>query len=215
METHKIDTLIKNALNDSENFYDSEALNAKERIWNQIHLQKQKKPLYIRLLAAASILLFIGLSVVTFSNIKYKTTINVLAESNAHLKNVLQSNSQKSLTRKEDIPASYKTVTDTIYVKQKVVEYKPLVTTTYITDTVYVKQIEYVEKEQNTNLTAVNENISLSSSPRKIGENNYLSEIILSNVEAGKKENGKKIQIKFGGNRAQTKNGILAFTAKL
>ena len=66
MEKNKLDSLIKNALNESDNFYDSEAINAKERIWNHIQPQKQVKPLFHWLPAAASILLFVGLSVVTF-----------------------------------------------------------------------------------------------------------------------------------------------------
>ena len=63
MENHKLDSLIKNAINESDNFYDSEAISAKKRIWNHIRPQKQVKPLSLSLLAAASILLLIGLSV--------------------------------------------------------------------------------------------------------------------------------------------------------
>ena len=214
MEKHKIDSLIKNAINESDNFYDSEAVNAKERIWNQIQPQKQVKQLFPWLLAAASILLFVGLSVVTFYNIKYKATINTLVESNTLLKNNLLLNKQNLLANKEVIGASERQITDTIYIEKKVIEYKPLVTTKHITDTVYVKQIVYVEKEQDASLIAVNENASSSDSGTKIINNNYESEIIISNNEAVEKKKVKGIKIKFGGNRSQNREGTLALRTK-
>ena len=211
MEKHKIDSLIKNAINESDNFYDSEAINAKERIWNQIQPQKQVKPLFPWLLAAASILLFVGLSVVTFYNIKYKSTINTLVESNTLLKNDLSISKQNLLTKKETVAAAYRQTTDTVYIEKKIVEYKALVTTQRITDTVYVKQIVYVEKEQDANLIAVNENSSSSDSSSKTIEDNYQSDIIISSNDAIEKKKSKKMRIKFGGNRTQIKEGTLAF----
>ena len=118
MEKHKLDSLIKKALNESDNFYDSEAISAKNRIWNHIHPQKQVKPLFIRLLAAASILLLIGLSVVSFSNMRYKSTINKLVESNTLLKNDLLLNNQKLLTKEETAVTSNRHSVDTIYVEK-------------------------------------------------------------------------------------------------
>ena len=211
MKKHKIDSLIKNAVNESDNFYDSEAINAKERIWNHIQPQKQVKPLFPWLLAAASILLFVGLSVVTFYNIKYKSTINTLVESNTLLKNDLSISKQNLLTKKETVATAYRQTTDTVYIEKKIVEYKALVTTQRITDTVYVKQIVYVEKEQDANLIAVNENSSSSDSSSKIIEDNYQSDIIISSNDAIEKKKSKKMRIKFGGNRTQIKEGTLAF----
>ena len=211
MKKHKIDSLIKNAVNESDNFYDSEAINAKERIWNHIQPQKQVKPLFPWLLAAASILLFVGLSVVTFYNIKYKSTINTLVESNTLLKNDLSISKQNLLTKKETVATAYRQTTDTVYIEKKIVEYKALVTTQRITDTVYVKQIVYVEKEQDANLIAVNENSSSSDSSSKTIEDNYQSDIIISSNDAIEKKKSKKMRIKFGGNRTQIKEGTLAF----
>ena len=211
MEKHKIDSLIKNAVNESDNFYDSDAINARERIWNHIQPQKQVKPLFPWLLAAASILLFVGLSVVTFYNIKYKSTINTLVESNTLLKNDLSISKQNLLTKKETLATAYRQTTDTVYIEKKIVEYKALVTTQRITDTVYVKQIVYVEKEQDANLIAVNENSSSSDSSSKTIEDNYQSDIIISSNDAIEKKKSKKMRIKFGGNRTQIKEGTLAF----
>jgi len=213
MEEHKIDSLVKKALNKSENFYDAEAIKAENRIWNQIHPQKQVKPLYIRFLAAASILLFIGLSAVTLYNMKQKSAINELVESNVLLQKDLMIYKQNSLVTKEPIVASYKPATDTIYI-EKQVHQKPLVTTQYIIDTVYIKQIIYVEKEPEVNLITVNDTpSSLDSSSIRI-KNNYQSDIIISNNESAKKKKPKKMKIKFGGNRSQNRKGALALTTK-
>jgi len=211
MEKNKLDSLIKNALNESDNFYDTEAIDAKERIWNHIQPQKQVKPLFPWLLAAASILLFVGLSVVTFYNIKYKSTINSLVESNTLLKNDLSKSKQNLLLKKETVTTAYRQKTDTIYIEKKIVEYKPFVTTQHITDTVYVKQIVYVEKERDTNLVVVNENASSSESSTNSIESNYQSDIIINSKEVVEKKKSKKIRIKFGGNRSQIKEGTLAF----
>lgn len=214
MEKHNIDSLIKNALNESDDFYDSEAINAKDRIWNHIQHKKQVKPIFLRLLAAASILLFIGLSAVTFSNMKHKSTINTLVESNTLLKNDLFITKQNLLIKKETTAIPNRQIFDTIYVEKKIIEYKPVVATKHITDTVYIKQIVYVEKEPDANLITANENSSSADSSSKTIENNYESEIIISNNEAVEKKKVKGIKIKFGGNRSQTRGGALALRTK-
>ena len=213
MEEHKIDSLLKKVLNESENFYDAEALKAENRVWNQIHPQKQEKPLFIRFLAAASILLFIGLSAVTFYNMKHRSVINELVESNVLLKKDLMIYKQNLLTKKETMAASYKPPTDTIYIEKKVFQ-KPQITTQHITDTVYIKQIIYVEKQPEANSITVNDTSSSLDSSRTRIKNNYQSDIIISNNEFLKKKKQKKMKIKFGGNRSQNRKGTLALTTK-
>lgn len=216
METHKIDSIIKKAINESENHYDSEANIAKERIWNHIQLQKQNqsKQSLLRFLAAASILLFIGLSIITISNIRNRNTINTLVELNFKLKNEALISNKNNL-RQESIIASNVNIHDTIFIEKKVIKYTPLITAKQITDTVYIQQIVYVEKEHEPALVISNENNSSKDSiPRTIG-NNYKSEIIISNKESLKAEKGKKFQIKFGGNIDHINSGTLAFTTNL
>jgi hypothetical protein len=216
METHKIDSVIKKAINESENYYDSEANIAKERIWNHIQFQKQNqsKPILLRLLVAASILLFISISIIAISNIRNRNTINTLVELNRKLKNEAAINVKNTL-KKESIVATNVSKHDTVIIEKKVIEYKPLVTTKQITDTVYIQQIVYVEKEQKPALLIKNENnYSTDSIIQTIG-NNYKSEILISNNESLKREKGKKFQIIFGGNKDQINSGTLAFTTKL
>lgn len=204
METHKIDSIIRNAINGSEDHYDSEADHAKERIWNQIRLQKQNhsKPALLRLLVAASILLSISLSVATISNIRNRNTINSLVELNREL-------------RKESATATNVSIHDTITVEKKVIEYKPVVTTKQITDTVYIRQIVYVEKEQEPVLLATDEINSSTDSISQTTGNNHISEIFITSNESLGKERRRKFQIKFGCNKDQANSGTLAVTTNL
>jgi hypothetical protein len=216
METHKIDSIIKKVIRESENFYDSEATNAKERIWHHVQLKKQNqaKPLVFRLLVAASILLFIGLSILTISNIKNRNTINTLVELNSALREETAIINRKSLLN-EPLAANNAKIHDTIYIEKKVVEYRPIVTTKQITDTVYIQQIVYVEKEPQPASLEVDENRRPVDSVSHTIGNNYKSEITIRNSESTKREKGNKIQLKFGSNSDQTNRGTLAFTTEL
>ena len=213
METHKIDLIIKKAINESENFYDSEANNAKERIWNHVQLQKQNvsKPILFRLLVAASILLFISLSIISISNIRNRNTINTLVELNRELRNEATIKNKKFSIKKETLSTTKVNKHDTIYIEKKVVEYIPLVATKQITDTVYIQQIVYVEKEQNPTSLAVNNYSTPTDTIVKTIENNYKAEILISNNESLKR---KKFQLIFGSNKDQINSGTLAFTTK-
>ncbi|MBK8805266.1 MAG: hypothetical protein IPO21_00910 [Bacteroidales bacterium] len=215
METHKIDSVIKKAINESENYYSSDANIAKERIWNHIQREKQNqsKPIMLRLLVAASILLFISLSIITISNIRNRNTINTLVELNRKLKNEATIN-VKNTIKKESIIATNVIIHDTIIIEKKVIEYKPLATTKHFTDTVYIQQIVYVKQEQKPDFLITNEkNCSTDSVIQKTG-NNYKSEILISNNQSLKRKKVKKIQIKFGGNKDQIDSGTLAFTKR-
>ena len=204
METHKIDSIIKKAIDGSENHYDSEADAAKDRIWNQIQLQEpnRSKPVLLRLLAVACILLLIGLSAITISNIRHRNTIDTLVELNHKL-------------QIESATAHNVIVRDTVIIQNKVIEYKPLITTKHITDTVYIQKTVYVEKEQKPALSMANEHISSTDSIIQTAGNNYKSEILIRNKESLREENTKKLRIKFGSNREQANSGSLAFRTNL
>jgi hypothetical protein len=177
MEKHKLDSLIKNKIKESNDFYDSDAQLAKERIWSQVKPEKKVIPLFYRLLAVASILLLLGLSVMTFYNVQYKSTIDKLVESNTQLK----LNKQNFQTKNETVATPSVQVTDTVYVEKTIVEIKPVITTKYITDTVYLKQIVYADKSQNGNLEIANEIESNSNSIDGINENSDQTEEVVSN----------------------------------
>jgi hypothetical protein len=184
MEKHKLDSLIKKAINESNDFYDSDAEFAKERIWNKVKTQKKVIPLFYRLLLVASILLLIFLSVTTFSNLQYKSSIEKLVETNNQLKldkENLQSNKNLSLSSATE-------KIDTVYIEKKTSELKPIVTTKYITDTIYLKQIVYVEKNSDSKLNSSTEIASSSNSESKTNAIDTLTVRTITNSNFTDKE---------------------------
>lgn len=215
METHDIDSIFRKAIHESGNFYDSEANDAKERIWNEVQGQKQSKPFLFRLLVAACILLFFSTTVISISNIRNRTHINSLVELNKKLEDAAAKNNNKPAINKESAIAANVRFTDTIYIEKKVIVNKPIVTTQRITDTVYIKQMVYIEKEQTPELLTT---IEIKNSPdptTQTTESHQETEIIISNNEPVNKKKRRKLQIKFGGNKNQASSETLAFNRKL
>ncbi|PLX21410.1 MAG: hypothetical protein C0599_07990 [Salinivirgaceae bacterium] len=215
METNKLDSFFKKAITESENYYDSKADDAKENIWNHIQLQSQSKSkIYLlRLLVAASIVLFIGLSILTILNIQNRNTINTLAELNRKLKNEVEENLNNNL--KNESIAANTIIHDTLVVEKKIVEYHPVIKTERITDTVYVEQIVYVEKEQTPVLIATNDNLHSTDSLIQSTGNNYKTEILISKNEPVKKKKRKRFQFRFGNSKNQINDGALALKTNL
>jgi len=217
METHNIDSMVKKVVDESMNFYDLEANKAKERIWDQVKLQRQNHPRFIlvRSLVAACILFFISTSIISIAYIKTNKSIKTLAELNSALKNNATVNDQNTFNIKEPVIASNIKSTDTIYIERKVIVLKPVNITKHVIDTVYISKIIYVEKEQAQILLTDNENLITTNSNNQTHTNNYATSILISNNELIKKEKRKKLQIKFGGNKDQINNGKLSFIVKL
>ena len=217
MKTHDIDSIFKKTVDESANFYDIEANQAKGRIWKHVQTQKENRPslVLIRLLAAACILLLISTSVATLSFIKAKRSMRTLVEANNTLMKNATASPPNSFAVKEPMTAARSNSTDTIYIEKKVVVSKPVLKTIQVVDTVYVKQIEYVEKEHSPELLTANEHSLVPDSQGQKKEKLYETEILIRNNESIKPKKRKKLQLKFGGNNNPTNNGTLAFTTKL
>lgn len=145
MEKQNLDALFKKAIDESANFYDDKARPAKERVWNQVKTKKKAIPLFYRMLAVASVLLLIFLSVSTYSNLQYKSTIDKLVETNKQLKADQQNYQNIDQSRL----AALKQSIDTVFVEKKTAKAEPIVQTKFITDTIYIKEIVYIEKEKS------------------------------------------------------------------
>ncbi len=216
METNKIDFIVKKAINESENYYDSKANSAKERIWNQVQLQRNDKHTshFFRLLVAACILLFISTSVVSILNMNARNRIKTLVALNSELKNKANMNFNDSTITEEAVKSAQVNSTDTVFIRNVAAIVKPVVTIQQIKDTVFINQIVYVEKEQAPELLATTDkNISTDSISKKIAIKNETEILIVKNESVKKKKRTNKL-IKFGGNRNQTSDGGLALTAK-
>lgn len=217
MENHNIDSIFKKAINESEDYYDQEAANAKERIWNQIqpHKKTHIKPLLFRLLAAACILLFISTSVIFIWNYNTQNRINRLVELNNKLEKQAARNNITTIINNEPIISETIISSDTVYLEKKVIVTKPIIRTQRITDTVYIQQIVYVEKEQAPQRIATFENEVPLDSVQQQSTTNYGTEIIISNNDPVKSKKRNKMRFKFGGNKDHSSKGTLALTSKL
>jgi hypothetical protein len=245
MEEQKIDSLFKKSINESGDFYANDAEKAKERVWNQVKTKKQVFPLFYRILAVASILLLIFLSVITYSNMKYKATVNELVESNKELK---KDNQILRKTIKNSIVDS-KPIIDTVWIESKNPQPEPIVITQSIKDTVYLKEIVYVEKNKGTDIIVQNKNTTnpnsvskpkldelisnhvdsknnvveneiLASIPSTSGEQvetNFKKEIIIKNDKTSNKQKKRKrkFRIKFGGSKSKSQNDGIALSTRI
>jgi hypothetical protein len=214
MKTHNIDSVFKKAIEKSGDFYSSEAIASKERIWENVRTKKQKQPRLILFwsLVAACIILFFSTTIITISNIKAKDKIETLAELNSNLKNEALANNQNSITNKEPENTAMINSPDTIYIEKEVIVSKPIVITKVIVDTVFVDQIVYIEKETPQELLAINDSINQTGTTSQVIADSFDTKILIRNSETGKREKKKKFRIKFGGNKDQGNNGTLAIS---
>ncbi|MBK6964774.1 MAG: sigma-70 family RNA polymerase sigma factor [Bacteroidales bacterium] len=192
METNKIDFIVKKAINESENYYDSKANSARERIWNQVQLQSSDKHTshFFRLLVAACILLFISTSVVSILNMNARNRIKTLVALNSALKNKATMNYKDSSITEETVKSTYANSSDTAFIKNVAAIIKPVVTIQQITDTVFINQIVYVEKEQAPELLATTDkNISTDSIYQRITVKNETEILIVKNESLKKEKN--------------------------
>lgn len=217
METNKLDSFFRKSINESEDHYNIEANNAKERIWNQVRHKKKMLviPLFFRLLAAACIFLLISTSILFLLNLKTEKKIDALVALNTELENKVAINNTNSLIKNESEIASKLNSADTVFIEKTVVITKPVIQKERITDTVYIPQIVYVEKEISPESVIVFENIIPADSSIQKISGNYETEILISNNEDIKKEKQKKFKLKFGGNQNPGSDGTIALSSKL
>ncbi|NCA79574.1 MAG: hypothetical protein EOM76_05225 [Sphingobacteriia bacterium] len=217
METHNIDSKIRKAINESVDFYDLEAANSKEKIWQQVQLKKQNQPkLYLlRTLAAACILLFVATFIITISNIKADRKIKTLVELNSSLQNQINKHKENTSTQKKLMAVTNIVAPDTVYIEKTVSVLKPVIKTEQIVDTVYIERKVFVEKEIPQKLIAESDNGSPAETPSRLSANSYETRILIRNNENLEQKKERKLQIKFGGNKNQSNEGSLALVTEL
>jgi len=219
METHHIDSKIRKAINESADFYDIEAGNSKDRIWQQVQLKKQSQSkLYLlRALAAACIFLFATTFIITISNIKADRKIKTLVELNSSLQNQINTNKENTSAQKEILTATNIVLPDTVYIEKKVlVSVSELVIKTkQIVDTVYIERKVFVEKEQAQPLITAVDNDDPGETPTQLTTNSYETQILIRNNDNVKQKKERKLQIRFGGNKNQSNDGTFALTTGL
>ncbi|NJO70457.1 MAG: sigma-70 family RNA polymerase sigma factor [Bacteroidetes bacterium] len=140
MDTQNIDAIVKNAMEASESYYDSQALEAQERIWNQVQQSRRRKiPVLFLSLAAACVLLLFVSSFLWFSLVRTKQSVTTQAAliSQFNRKSILTEDSVRvtGTAQGEVMPKK-----DTVIVVKKVFVNQPVVSTITRTDTVYIEK---------------------------------------------------------------------------
>ncbi len=217
METNKIDSIFKKSIVESEDYYETEANNAKSRVWSQVQHQNKKKymPILFRLLVAACILLFISTSFLLVSNIDTRNKIDVLIALNADMKKKAAMVAENGLINEELLIAANLNSADTVTIIKKEFVTKTIIQKELITDTVYIQQTVYVENELlDESITAIDKSIPTDSTYQIIVDN-YEKEILINNTKTSKKKNKKKFRLKFGGNQDSGNGGAIALSSKL
>ena len=217
METHNIDSEIRRIFNESADFYDLEASKSKEKIWKQVQLKKQSQPNFylLRALAVACILLFATTFIIAISDIKADKKIKSLVELNNSLQNQINAGKENAFSQKQLLAETNNVMPDTVYVEKKVLVYKPVIKTEQIVDTIYVERKVYIEKAPQELIAASDNSNSVDTTSQLITSNSYETQILIRNNKNVKQKKGRRLQIKFGGNRNPSNEGTLAFTTQL
>jgi len=210
---HNIDSEIKKVIDESADFYDSDSDQSKGRIWQQVQLQQQKsdKPIWIRILAAACILLFISTSVIAILNRQAEQKIASLVELNSSLQHQIQ----KASILQQPSETNTGTVADTVYVEKTIPVYKAVIKTERITDTVYIERKVYIENELSQEFITASYDSNADDISPKLTAENYDTHILISSSDEVKQKKERKLQIRFGGSRNQSSKGNAALVAEL
>lgn len=193
MEENKIDSIIKDIVDKSSDFYDKEADKAKLLVWEQIQHKQRKhnRPFLLRILAAACVFLLLCTTTVTISMFNTRRTMQEITMENSNLKRDI-------LITKSSSPSIVYLI-DTIYKEKKVFVQQTIAHQEIIVDTVYLQQNVYIEKEPVKIFAAEN-----NHQDAKVLNTNipiYEKEILITNNEPEKQEKTTRIKFKFGRSR--------------
>jgi hypothetical protein len=146
MDNYRIDSEIKQRLEESKDFYSPRADIAKDRIWGEIQKNRpvRKQAILIRILAVACVLLIVFSSVLMNSLSTSRKSLNALTElskaSEERLNNkMVQLNRQLAiLSQKQN---------DTVVITKKEIVYLPQIKKETIRDTVYLRELVYMDPD--------------------------------------------------------------------
>lgn len=211
MDSQNIDRIIREKLDSSDNRYDAQANEARERIWDRIQEKPRRKiPLLLVTLAAACAALLLVSSVLTVSLVRARKTTSLQAQTINQLKADPGVKSPAVQDNSNDGNMVTAARTDTVFVVKEKIVTIPATVVQAPADTVYIRQIVYREKEEE----PVNNPAPKVNSPREEASSAKSTEILISNGNKPVKDKGRKFRIRFGGENEQTNNGNLALTTR-
>ncbi|MBK7174992.1 MAG: hypothetical protein IPH84_17600 [Bacteroidales bacterium] len=217
MEPHNIDAHFRKTVDESAGYYEIEADQSKNRIWQQIHPgnKKQAPFLLYRLLIAACILLLFCSGTLAILLFREKNSVRFLAESNRSIKTETLHHQIAKPAEKPSSATSQTVKTDTVYIQRNVIVYKQKNTVEKQVDTVFIHQTIYTEREPVTELITVMQNPVKNEPPQSYQIQNTNREIVISNKQGRKEKKKGKLLFKLGGNNSPEGNGSTAFTVNL
>jgi hypothetical protein len=202
MDTNKIDEVFKNIIDNNNNeYYQSKALDSKERIWNKLKManpNSDRRALLIKILAAASIILLF-ISSILFYNLKHEYKRN---QSLANYYTTKLKNLNTNLIIQKDTIYIQKYLHDTIVKieKREKIKVEYLTQNIHIVDTVYKTDTVFkiIDKSVDFNIT------------KNINEGKSFEIQSFENTKRPVVKN-KKFALRFGGNNNDLEDTRLAF----
>jgi hypothetical protein len=217
MEPHNIDSHFRKTVDESAGYYEIEADQSKNRIWQQIQPgnKKQAPLLLYRLLLAACILLLFCSGTLAILLFREKKSVRFLAESNKSIKTEKLNHPITKQSEKPSSAAAQTVKIDTVYIHKNVIVYKQKNTVEKQVDTVFIHQTIYTEREPVTELITVIQNPIKNEPPQSYQLQNANREIVISNKQGRKEKKKGKLLFRYGGNNSYEGNGTPAFSLNL
>ena len=196
MDELKFDKEIKRKLEESKDFYNPQALNAKEKIWSEVQKGKSnnRQKMLIRILSAACILLLLISSILSISLHRTNNLKTEIAEQNrvSQLKYnqiSLQLNNKNSSISQNKI--------DTVFIKKTKIVQQPVIITKTLTDTVYLREVVYQYVNQKKDSVLPEKTIEIENVPSLSDKSPYNTEFRIINTKSEPKQNKQKLRIRL------------------
>lgn len=217
MEPHNIDSHFRKTVDESAGYYEREADQSKNRVWQQIQSgnRKQANFLLYRLLIAACVLLLFCTGILAILLFREKKSVRILAEANRSFKNESVHHSAPRSTENISSATSQTVKHDTVYIHKNVIVNKLNNTVEKQVDTIFIHQTIYTEREPAPELITVIQNPVKNESQQPAQLQNTDREIVISNKQGRKEKKKGKLLFKLGGNNTPDGNGSTAFSVNL
>ncbi len=201
MDKQSIDSDIRKLLEESVDYYDAQANEAKDRIWGEIQKsgQKNQPALLVRILAIACTLLIListGLSVLYFRS---NRIVLAMKEHNAQMNNYNIKLLEKQLSDEQKR-------TDTIVITQKEYIDKPVFITEKVVDTIYMKETVYVPVEVPADSGTVLKPETFAYEASMDDTLSYTSEVIIRNMNNRRPAKNRKMKFRLFDFEDEAKN---------
>lgn len=210
MDKHKLDSDIKAIFENSKDYYEPMAQQAKARIWENIQQNEKKKyPAYLlRILAIACILLILLSSGLSLSLLNSRRTLQRITDKNSYTEKQLSKFMDQSIAERIH-------VIDTVVVTEKEYIDRPVFVTQILTDTVFIKEIVYMPEDVKQNIIS-EDNTPVMNYEAAIKDTlSFTSEVLIRNMHMKEQAREPKMKIKLFNMRDNIRGEAVRLSMKL